>query len=191
LLALERIASAIEAHFGIEIEVYGFDSGKGMPAPIDYRDLPYVWEAGFYEMDRPALEAKLKHRGRLMLGSVEDRLRNFMPRHPVGFIAFDLDYYSSTVQAFRVFEAEHLPRVFCYFDDVIWPEWAYHNEYTGELAAIREFNKSHEAKICKINGLSSVRLRRAAWNEAMYCYHDFQHPYYCINLAAPEHRQIR
>jgi hypothetical protein len=64
-----------------------------------------------------------------------------VPPYPVGFVAFDLDYYSSTTVAFRVFEKEHLPRVHCYFDDTIWPESAYHNEYIGELCAIREFNE--------------------------------------------------
>src|SRR4051794_31905515 len=47
LLAMERIAQQVGKYFGIEISVYGFDSGQGMPEPIDYRDLPYVWGAGF------------------------------------------------------------------------------------------------------------------------------------------------
>ena len=54
-------------------------------------------------------------------------------RSPIGFIAFDIDYYSSTVQSFRIFAAgpeSRLPRVYCYFDDLVWPEEACHNDYS-------------------------------------------------------------
>jgi hypothetical protein len=48
------------------------------------------------------------------------------------------------MSAFRVFSgtpATRLPRVFCYFDDIVWPERACYNEFTGEYLAIREFNE--------------------------------------------------
>ncbi len=40
-------------------------------------------------------------------------------------LAFDLDYYSSTKTALQLFEGgpeSRLPRVYCYFDDIMWPE---------------------------------------------------------------------
>ncbi|MBZ5626492.1 MAG: hypothetical protein LAQ69_48590 [Acidobacteriia bacterium] len=46
LLALEEIAGAVAGAVGIQIDVVGFDSGEGMPAPVDYRDLPHVWGQG-------------------------------------------------------------------------------------------------------------------------------------------------
>ena len=49
LVALERIAQEVARHLSIEIAVYGFDTGEGMPDPADYRDLPYVWSRGFYQ----------------------------------------------------------------------------------------------------------------------------------------------
>src|SRR6185503_11087279 len=37
LLALERIAAAVERRFPVRIDVYGFDTGEGMPEAQDYR----------------------------------------------------------------------------------------------------------------------------------------------------------
>ena len=141
-------------------------------------------------MDRAGLESKLTS-AKLVIGKVEETLTSFVAPYPIGFIAFDLDYYSSTKSAFRAFEADHLPRVYCYFDDTIWPESACHNDYTGELCAIREFNMEHiDTKICQIHGLAHTQPRKAGWNEAIYVFHDFKHPLYCVNLTPKEHSQI-
>ena len=59
LLALERIAKMVGDDWGIQVHVTGFDSGKGMPPPTDYRDLAHVWEQGFYAMDPAKLKAQL------------------------------------------------------------------------------------------------------------------------------------
>jgi len=189
LLALESIAMEVGFHLGIQISVFGFDSGKGMPTPIDYRDLPHVWDQGFYDMDQASLRARLKH-AVLILGDVEDTIPAFLMTGgipPIGFIAFDLDYYSSTKKAFRLFEgstASRLPRVYCYFDDIMWPTIACHNEYVGELCAIREFNLQHEGKkICPISMLRYMQPHIAAWNEQMFVLHDFHHPHYCVNIT--------
>ena len=57
-----------------------------------------MWGEGFYQMDvGKRLRAKLKE-ARLILGDVEETIPSFLPaiKHPIGFVAFDLDYYSST-----------------------------------------------------------------------------------------------
>ena len=41
----------------VDIELYGFDAGSGLPSPVDYRDMPHYFRAGLYEMDRAALPA--------------------------------------------------------------------------------------------------------------------------------------
>jgi hypothetical protein len=189
LVALEGIAKEVSRDLGINIAVYGFDTGKGMPAPVDYRDLPHVWEQGFYEMDEAALKASLKQ-ANLILGDVASTVPAFLRTPdlpPIGFVAFDLDYYSSTKAALRLFEGSpesHLPRAFCYFDDIMWPEIACHNQYTGELCAIREFNAEHvNLKVTPIHMFSHTRPHPAAWNEQMYVLHDYQHPLYCVNVT--------
>jgi hypothetical protein len=197
LLALERIAKMVAVHFGIHIHVTGFDSGQGMPAPTDYRDLAHVWDTGFYKMDFPKLKAKLSPGTELILGDIGDTTPSWKPKGSIGFVAFDLDYYSSTKRAFRLFENDdpntRLPRSFCYFDDLMWPEHAYHNEYVGELCAIREFNQEHEyKKISPIHMFRHTRVHPAPWNEQMYVLHDFKHPLYCKNItpAGERHTQI-
>jgi hypothetical protein len=192
LVVLERIAKMVGADVGVDIATFGFDSGGGMPAPVDYRDLPHVWGEGYYPMDREALLARLR-RAKLVIGDVaktvpETLASGAMP--PVAFIAFDLDYYSSTKAAFRIFEgpaATRLPRVQCYFDDISWPEFGCLNEYVGELLAIREFNDEHaKMKICPISLLRTQRQRPARWNEQIYVCHDFAHPHYVKNVAPAE-----
>jgi hypothetical protein len=188
LLALEAIAADMEQHFRMEIAVAGFDTGTGMPPPVDYRDMAHVWAQGFYRMDEQKLRASLS-RAELVIGDVAATTRDFVQRtkHPIGFISFDLDYYSSTKNAFGIFSGpmdSRLPRVFCYFDDIIWPEQAYYNEFVGEYLAIAEFNAEHELqKISKIPHLAWIRPMPAAWNEQMYVMHDFAHPDYSRNIT--------
>jgi hypothetical protein len=190
-LALESIARVIADDQGVTIHVSGFDSGKGMPAPTDYRDLPHVWGQGFYAMEEAKLRARLSSSTELVIGDVAEAVLQWNALAPVGFVAFDLDYYSSTKAALSLFEASdarpHLPRVYCYFDDIIWPERACHNEYVGELRAIREFNDAHTSlKVCPIHLLHHTLPHRSAWSDAMYVLHDFQHPLYSRNITGTD-----
>jgi hypothetical protein len=199
LLSMERIAAKMASYLDLKITVFGFDTGTGMPPPQDYRDLPHVWQQGFYEMEPDKLRSRLRD-AELILGNVTDTIPTLLAKKnlpPIGFVAFDLDYHSSTKNAFQIFagaEQTRLPRVYCYFDDVIEPERACHNEYTGELCAIREFNDEHEwQKIAKSANLCWLRWHPAKWNEQMYIFHDFRHLLY-TKLITPEgdrYRQFR
>jgi hypothetical protein len=196
LIALEKIAAAVEMNLEIEVKVTGFDSGDGMPAPADYRDLPHVWDKGFYAMDVQKLAGRLRPTTELVLGDVKRTLSSWKPKARIGFVAFDLDYYSSTRNAFELFDRDSetfLPRVYCYFDDIIWPEHALHNEWVGELCAIREFNEEHTTKkLCLIHMLSYIRAHQSPWNQQMYVLHDFTHPLYIKNITAsgPRYNQL-
>ncbi len=184
LLALEAIAAEVTAETGVKVETYGFDGGAGMPEPKDYRDSPYLWQRGFFQMDVDALRRRLRS-SVLVLGPFTETVPRFVVEQrpaPIGFISFDADYYTSTMQAFRLFdEADRffLPRSFCYFDDVIGGDWELHSEYTGELLAIEEFNRAHaDRKIARIHGLAHKRLLPAWWHDAMFVHHRFAHPLY-------------
>ena len=184
LLNMENIVGKVEKYLGIEIDIFGFDTGSGMPSPIDYRDLPHVWQAGFYEMDLEKLTRKLT-KSELIIGDVNETIPSFIGREnlaPIGFIAFDLDYYSSTKSAFQIFEGTNdtrLPRVYSYLDDTVYPEYACHNEFVGELCAVREFNEEHKLKkICKIPNLRWMQRHQSTWNEQIYVFHDFGHELY-------------
>ena len=184
LLALEAIANEVSAELDVQIDIFGFDIGEGLPRPTDHRDLPYAWKSGLFKMDVEKLEARLTS-AKLILGDVAKTVEPFLARDdvaPVGFVSFDLDYYSSTVAALRIFEGDSsqmLPRVYCYFDDCIGPDNELHCEYVGELLAIKEFNERDDMmKLAPIHGLAHKRIFPAAWNDVTYVMHAFSHPLY-------------
>ena len=187
LLALEAVAEEVEAHTGVRIATFGFDLGEGLPAPSDYRDLPYLYAPGYYRMDVPTLQANLR-RSELVLGDVGETVPAFLAEKqaPIGFVGFDLDFYSSTAVALKLFESDHeryLPRILCYFDDIA-NEQALQTEYTGELLAVREFNARHpRIKIDRITGFEYSRAIRDVWNIKMYVCHLFDHPGYKTHIV--------
>ena len=192
LLALERHARDIEQLSGVKIAVYGLDAGDGLPPAATNRDLPYVWRHGQFKMDRDALRARLE-RAELLLGDVADTVGELTERvadTPVGFVSFDLDYYTSTVDALRLFDAPDaslLPRVFCFFDDFIGGDDELHSHFAGELLAIDEFNAAHEQrKLGAIWGLRYKRRIKAHWNESTYVLHCFEHPLYSRYIGREE-----
>ncbi|MGE5499693.1 MAG: hypothetical protein ACM3Q2_16595, partial [Syntrophothermus sp.] len=150
ILNLEYHAEEISKLTGIGIEIYGFDTGEGLPSPVDFRDLPYHWKEGFYKMEYSRLSPLLK-RTRLVLGDLKDTSKDFFEKYnpaPIGAVIYDLDFYSSTVTALKMLEAGeqfYLPRVFCYFDDINGSELELYSSYTGERLAIREFNAEHDS----------------------------------------------
>jgi hypothetical protein len=189
LIAMEQISTEVEASLGISISIFGFDLGSGLPAPRDYRDLPYFWDTGYFSMDQEALRRRLT-KAELILGDVAITIPQFLSGQfpPLAFVAFDLDYYSSTKEAMRVFDGQptsRLPRVYCYFDDIIAPEpEACLNDYTGELLAIREFNEERRLKLCPVRSLNVLYPVPALWHEAMFIAHDFEHPLYCTKIGS-------
>ena len=185
LLELEKTASLVQKETGIRVDVFGFDTGSGMPQPIDYRDLPHVWKPGFFHLDVAALESKL-HSAKLVIGNVKDTVPEFLSTTkpaPIGFVSIDVDYYSSTLDVLKLFDSSEkhlLPRIYCYFDDIVGDDWEVHCEFIGELLAIKEFNDAHPMrKIAKINCFRAKKQHWAPWNEQMYVLHTFDHPDYC------------
>ncbi len=148
LLNLEYHAREITKILGVEIDIYGFDTGEGLPDPVDYRDLPYHWQKGFFKMDVELLQSQLQ-KAKLVLGNVKDTSKDFFKKYnpaPIGAILYDFDFYSSTLEAMQMLKAGdqyYLPRVFCYFDDTMGNELELYNDYTGQRLAINEFNTAH------------------------------------------------
>jgi hypothetical protein len=180
LVALEHCAQQATKLSGVAIDVYGFDTGVGLPKPVDHRDLPQLWREGFFTMDVEQLQARLSS-AQLLLGAVSDTVGDFVASNPapIGFVSFDLDMYSSTVDAFQAFEGSLdilMPRVVCYFDDLIGFS---HGDFSGERLAITEFNERHESrKLSKIYGLRYVMSLEQWWTDQMYMAHFFEHPRY-------------
>jgi hypothetical protein len=181
LTALESIAEKLEPVFDIEIDIHGFDAVGGMPKATDPRDLPNLWREGFYPMDPEKLRERLR-RAKLHLGVVEETVPEFIESKPapVAFIAFDLCFYTSTIKAFRLFDADQsllLPRIHCFFRNVLGVTLGDHN---GERLAMSEFNAAHETrKISQIYGLQYfLRPRVGRWVDQYYMVHIFDHALY-------------
>jgi hypothetical protein len=191
LRAMEEHASYVSDEAGISIAVFGFDTGAGLPDPVDYRDLPYSWSGGFYPMDEPALRRQLSG-AELIIGDVRTTVASFVQEHeselstsPVGFVAFDLDYWSSTFAAFEIFRRQAelcLPRVTCYFDDIYATI-----EDVGELLAIRDFNReAHGRRIRAPHGLRDYLPFRPLWADQIFEAHLFAHQRYGNLISSPE-----
>jgi hypothetical protein len=193
LLALERHAEWIEKIFPVEIEIYGFDTGEGLPELDGYRDLQYHFKPGFFRMDTKTLKERLK-RSTLILGNVRDTVTKFLSDHspaPIGAVSFDLDFYSSTMDALKLFDApitNLLPRVFCYFDDVIGGDIELYNDFTGERAAIHDFNATHaDRKLSPAYYLTATA--GPVWHHQIWTLHNFNHPQYGYFVSA-ENQQL-
>jgi hypothetical protein len=179
---LEKFCEKVRLEFNIQIEIYGFDLKEGLSDPKDYKDLPYWFQSGFYSMNELKLKKILKYT-KLIFGDVKDTIKKFFDNYnpaPIGVILNDLDYYSSYKDSFDIFnapDARYLPRVFCYFDDIIGTENEMYNIYTGELLAIREFNKKNEFKKILLNQ-NLIAKSNESWRYQIYYYHNFLHPNY-------------
>ncbi|MEO5371828.1 MAG: hypothetical protein H7833_17310 [Magnetococcus sp. DMHC-1] len=191
---LEYHAREIARDLSIEIEIYGFDSGEGLPAPRDYRDLPYHWKEGFFKMDFTSLQARLT-RTKLVIGNVEETLQDFCQKYnpaPIAAIMMDLDYYSSTVHGMRVFDlpdAYILPRVFCYFDDILGSEVELLNNRTGMRLAMDEFNRDNPDKIISPAHYLLCKKVVELWYHQIFIYHNFKHQQY-NDFISGENQQL-
>jgi hypothetical protein len=191
LISAEKHIVEVEKLFPVKIELYGFDAGGGLPTPKDYRDFPHYFKAGLYAMDRKALESKLNI-AKLVIGDVKDTCATFFSKYsaaPVGCIFYDLDYYSSTRDAFELLETQSsnfLPRVFMYFDDIYGDNTWLVTQFAGELLAIDEFNRKQETKKITQNRFMSILYNNTWWAHHMYNYHDFSHPRYNDFVAEDE-----
>lgn len=189
LMNIGRICQRLHKIYGVEFRVFGFDTGEGMPAPVDYRDHPELYKKGDYKMNKALLEKNLPENCQLVIGQVKDTIPHFLQHTdlvnaPIGFISFDLDYYYSTKEALSVLQHHPACYLSCfpvYFDDIaLWS----HNSWCGELLAIEEFNQTQPLrKIEKNRFLPYTRIfKHAAWLEHIYFVHV---------LDAPARNQIR
>jgi hypothetical protein len=179
LVRLQAYAEQIEQQIGINIRVFGFDTGIGLPEPVnDYREHPDQWREGDYVMDVPKLKARLTDRTTLILGKISDTVPEFTTNDhpPIGFISCDVDLYSSTKDMLAIFsggQRKNLRRVFMYFDDV---NFVFNHRFAGELLAIDEFNQEHQH--VKIDVWRGVRRRRVfqdePWLDNMFIAHDLE-----------------
>lgn len=197
VLNLCEIARRITDATGITFRILGFDTGTGMPPPLDYRDQPELYAAGDYPMQkREDLEKMLPSFAELVIGEVGETapkvLERISPASPIGFAAVDVDYYSSTKDCLKLFDGDptkYLPATDLYIDDIFHE---HHNVWCGELLALEEFNAEHDMrKIAPHTMLRAKRLfKNAMWIDHMYTLHFLDHPRRSVGVEGIEQRVL-
>lgn len=176
LVSLDKYAGQIEQEVGIGVRLFGFDSGSGLPLLLpDFRDHPDQWRACDYPMAEEKLRKRLSERTDLILGNVKETVPKFLAKNtiPIGFVSFDLDLYSSTVDAMKILSVnphKNLNRVILYFDDT---DFFFNHKFAGELLAISEFNDANEnIKIDRWRGIHRDQVfKDRLWLNRMYIAH--------------------
>ena len=193
LLNMAAVAERVTEQTGVRCDIYGFDSGRGMPAPQGFRDHPELFGEGDFTMDPERLRGVLPPNAHLVLGEVATTVPAFMAQlsseSPVGFVSIDLDYYSSTREALRMLAGppEHyLPVTQVYLDDI---EGQSYNTRCGELLAVAEFNQEHALRTIEPDPfLAKSRVfQRARWVDHMRTLHVLDHP----TRNSPDRRRDR
>lgn len=185
LRVMQKLATEVTAITGVEIKIVGFDTGKGMPPITDYRDHPENYRDGDYPMlDEAKLRKEVGDDVYLIIGDISETIDDFRDSldgsTPIGFIAIDVDIYSSSKAALQIMDAgteNYLPMVFSYFDDA--SSRTHFNKFCGELLAIDEFNQEHDMRKIDIDrGIWNLhrRLGPQIWHERMFITHIFDHP---------------
>jgi hypothetical protein len=182
LVNICEISRKITRLTGIDFEIFGFDSGKGMPPPRDHRDHPEIFSEGSYPLiDRSALMRALSDNAKLILGDIQETLPRFIAglsaSSPVGFVVIDVDYYWSAKECLKVFLGaadNYLPWTLVYLDDIGFESA---NPSAGELLAVREFNEENEMRqIHLFGGLRHKRLfKHTSWFDQVYLLHVLDH----------------
>lgn len=183
LLNLAEVAVSVTRETGIGFRIVGFDTGKGMPPPRDYRDHPELYQVGDFKMDEAALRASLPSNVELVLGEVEKTVPEFLSRlkseAPLAYVCLDVDYYHSSKHALEILRGgaeKYLPLTIIYLDDL---EDDTHNSRCGELLAVAESNELLSPRIIERHPfLRSYRLlKNARWVDHIFYYHVVDHPF--------------
>ncbi len=78
LMNMAAIAARVTRSTGVAIDVVGFDTGAGMPPPVDYRDHPDCYGIGDFPMQAPSeLQRRLPAMPRCASGCSPRQFRPF------------------------------------------------------------------------------------------------------------------
>jgi hypothetical protein len=173
---LLKAAEFYSQRFGIEIEIYGFDNGTGLPDPIPgYKDHPEIWQSGqFVAPNLEVWQTQLPPWAHFVIGDISKTIPEFNKKFAQGdskiaFVSIDVDYYSSSAAAFKIFEMPatcYVPAVPIHMDDII--SLITFSKYAGQELAINEFNDTHELR--KLERKDHFRIQN------FHVCHVFDHP---------------
>lgn len=192
LMDIEHFSEEIEKIFNVEIDIYGFEGGEGLPPPKDFKDRLYQFSQGEMKLSPDKIKKNLK-KSKLIIGKFEDTVPKFMEGDfsPIGCIFNDADYYSSTSDSFKILNDYErlLPKVLLYFDDL-----NFSSQLTGEFGAINNFNKLNELKIEEIPELAeTMALYWKKWlflGKRFFLLHNFKNKLYNKRYINPFYKNL-
>jgi hypothetical protein len=196
LLNMAEIASKVTMKTGVDINILGFDSGKGMPPPRSFKDHPELYQEGDFEMNFDQLEKALPENTKLILGDVANSVKKLDPNRfeeaPIAFISMDLDYYHSTIDALEICKLtpeNYLPYVHVYMDDITLPQ---HNSKCEALAALNEFNEAIDNRVIEHHPffVNDRIFQRAKWLKQVFYLQVLDHASRNNLVAKEEKRQL-
>jgi hypothetical protein len=184
LINIGKIAERLAEETGVGFQVFGFDGGRGMPPPRDYRDHPEIYREGDFPMvDCEELRRRLPRNTQLILGDLSDTVPAFAhslsPKAPLGFVSVNVNYFSSTTEGLGLLvepdALKYLPTCIVYFADI--GDWSA-NDWCGELLAIHEFNKRNPMRKLRHDPFLISRrvIKHARWLEQLFLLHVLDHP---------------
>jgi hypothetical protein len=185
LINICDVSRGITKITGVNFNIIGFDTVHGMPSPESDRDQPKLYAKVDFLRDVDALRWWLPLNAKIIIGDVSLTIKDFLCKStaesPIAFVSIDVDYYSSTRDAFLLFDGEsnlYLPRVQIYLDDL---EDMAHNSWCGELLAVHEFNSMREMrKIERHKFLRGYRVfKNPRWIDHMFQLHVLDHKVRC------------
>lgn len=194
LLNICEISKNVTRETGVNFNIFGFDTGQGMPAPHDYRDLPetLIKEGDFLMFDQEKLIKALPDNAKLIIGDIKETVPKFVKTlsedSPIGFISVDVDYYWPAKECLKVLLGEpekYLPTTLVYLDDIGFPS---SNPWVGELLAVNEFNEENNLrKIYPYPFLRPQRIfKQPRWIEQIFLMHTLDHEFRSAKNKFPQ-----
>lgn len=176
---LESLKVKFEKKYKIEIRIFGFDTFEGMPKSENVFDQLYDWKEGDYNADFNTVQSKLNYT-KLIKGDIKDTISNKLFNDynitNVLIVLFDLDYFTSTNNSFKIFEkslsSNILPRVGLFFDNLHSS-----SEISGEYYSIQKFNNEN----IKSGKIISRDFYLEKYDSRYYQYMNFNHKSFNVN----------
>ena len=176
---LEDLKIKFEKRYKVEIRLFGFDTFEGMPKTENIYDQPYDWNKGDYISDYQTVQSKVKS-ANLIKGDIKNTVnRELFESYNISnilIILFDLDYFSSTNNSFKIFENSFssymLPRVGLFFDNIHSS-----SEISGEYYSIQKFNDEN----IKNGKIISKDFYLEKFDNRFYQYLNLNHKLFSVN----------
>lgn len=185
LAFMRSFAAEMKALLDVEINCIRFSEGPGRAAPESVRDLPYRYDAQTPRAPATPLAADV------IQASFAETAPAFVVKSdpaPIGAIIVNDETHAATLRALSVFDAagarpdNFLPRLFLYLPYVTGTSAEMYGAFSGQLAAVEEFNAAHDdIKIAVNRNLEP--LTHLNYRFHIYFAHLFGHPRYATYIG--------